>query len=185
MVTAAGFSIRAARREELDAIVAVDDAASTLYAQAGLDFSFASDHPFVVGEIARWARAIDAGLAEVAVGNDERLLAFMTLAHVDDAPYLDQLAVHPHAMRRGIGGALLRRALAWSGALPLWLTTYAHLPWNQPYYERHGFIAVAEERCGPQMRQLLAGQRAALPAPEQRVALVRQPGFSRPLSSTT
>ena len=173
-MSAPDFAIRAARADELDAIVAIDDAAGTLYAQAGLDFSFAPEHPFVVAEVARWARAIDAGRAEVAVGHDGQLLGFMTLDIVDGAPYLDQLAVHPRAMRRGIGSALLQRAFAWCGNQALWLTTYAHLPWNQPYYERHGFIAVAEERCGPQMRQILASQRATLPAPEQRVALVRQ-----------
>jgi ribosomal protein S18 acetylase RimI-like enzyme len=173
-VSIPGFAIRAARSDEFHAILAVDDAASTLYLQAGLDLGFTPDHPFVVAESERWARAIDAGRAAVAVGDDGRLLGFMTLDIVDGAPYLDQLAVHPQAMRRGIGNALLRRAFARSGDRPLWLTTYAHLPWNRPWYERHGFTPVAEEHCGPEMRGILASQRAVLPAPEQRVALVRQ-----------
>lgn len=180
-----GLQLRRARPDELDAIVALDDAATTLYTQAGLDFALAPDHPFVVAEIARWATAIDAGLARVAAAEDGRLLGFMTLGHVDGAPYLDQLAVHPDAMRRGLGSALLRQAFDWCGAQPLWLTTYAHLPWNRPWYERHGFRHVPEQRCGPQMRRILADQRAALPAPEQRVALVRQPDFPGSRSSTT
>lgn len=169
-----GFRLRQARPDELDAIVALDDAASTLYAQAGLDVAFAPNHPFVAAEIARWSCAIEAGLARVAVADDDGLLGFMTLGRVDDAPYLDQLAVHPQAMRRGIGAAMLREAFAWSAAQPLWLTTYAHLPWNQPWYERHGFARVPDALCGAQMQRILASQRAVLPAPTQRVALVRQ-----------
>src|ERR1041384_5245290 len=35
------------------------------------------------------------------------------------------------AMRQGLGRRLLRRAIEWAGREPLWLTTYAHIPWNR------------------------------------------------------
>lgn len=168
------FSLRLARPGELPELVHIDDAASELYAQAGLAFELAGDHPFVLAENARWALAIERELAHVAVDAQDQLLGFMTLGFVDGAPYLDQLAVHPCAMRQGIGGALMQQAFAWSGSRSLWLTTYSHLPWNRPYYERYGFALVPETECGPELRRILESQRAALPDPERRVAMARK-----------
>lgn len=173
--TGAPLSLRLARSDELDALVAIDDAASELYVRAGLVLSLGADHPFVLAESARWAQAIERELAHVAVDTNDEPLGFLTLGVVDDAPYLDQISVHPRAMRRGIGSALMQRAFTWSGARPLWLTTYSHLPWNQPYYERHGFTLVPERDCGPELKQILATQRATLPDPERRVAMLRPP----------
>jgi GNAT superfamily N-acetyltransferase len=132
------------------------------------------DHPFVVAEANRWAIAIEDGLAQVAVDGDDRPIGFVALRCVDNQPYLDQLAVRRRYMRRGVGSALLHYAIAWSGSRRLWLTTYSHLPWNRPYYERHGFAHVPEDSCGPELRAILQTQRAALPDPEQRVAMMRQ-----------
>jgi GNAT superfamily N-acetyltransferase len=39
-------------------------------------------------------------------------------------------------MRQGLGRRLVRQAIDWAGPEPLWLTTYAHLSWNRPFYER-------------------------------------------------
>jgi len=173
MTSDAPFQLRPARASELRAIVGIDEAASELYALAGLVVALGDDHPFVLAEVERWGRAIERGLAQVAVDAQDQLLGFMTLGFVDGAPYLDQLAVHPRAMRRGIGAALLRQAVLWSGPRDLWLTTYAHLSWNRPFYERHGFALVPEDRCGPELGRILESQRAALPDPEQRIAMVR------------
>lgn len=167
--------LRPARPDELPALVVIDDEASELYAEAGIVFGLAPDHPFVLDESVRWERAIALGLAHVAVDAQGSIMGFVTLGMVDGQPYVDQLAVRPAAMRQGMGSALLKTAIAWSGGRPLWLTTYAHLPWNRPYYERHGFVAVEESDCGPEICAILAKQRAALPAPDQRIAMARRP----------
>jgi GNAT superfamily N-acetyltransferase len=170
----APFSLRLARADELPKLVAIDDEASELYAQAGLEIVLTKDHPFVVAESVRWARAIAQSLAHVAVDGQDEPIGFMTLGFVDGEPYLDQLAVRPSAMRRGIGSALLRQAFSWCAPRSLWLTTYSHLPWNRRYYERHGFVRVPEAECGPELRAILEEQRAALPDPGERIAMVRQ-----------
>jgi ribosomal protein S18 acetylase RimI-like enzyme len=103
----------------------------------------------------------------------------MVLGFVDGAPYLDQLSVHPRMMRRGIGRMLVSQALTWSESKNLWLTTYSHLAWNRPYYERYGFTVIPEIECGPELQQILALQRAALPIPEKRVAMVSRSGGTR------
>jgi hypothetical protein len=49
-----------------------------------------------------------------------------------------------------------------------------HLSWNGPYYERHGFVIVAAERCGEQLRDELSFERRLLPDPEHRVVMRRE-----------
>jgi GNAT superfamily N-acetyltransferase len=168
------FSLRVAHSDELQALVAIDDAASEIYATAGLKLDLGDDHPFVADEKLRWARAIKQGLAQLAVNQQGVPIGFATLGFLDQEPYLDQIAVLPGYMRRGVGTMLLGRAIAWSGERPLWLTTYAHFPWNRPYYERHGFVMVQDRECGSELFGVLQEQRAALPDPDKRIAMVRR-----------
>lgn len=169
-------TLRKAKKDELGALVAIDDAASELYSNAGLHIEFGHDHPFVVAEAVRWSCAIEHGLADVAVGPRDEPIGFIILGTVDGEPYLDQLSVHPDAMRQGIGSALLNAAIRWAGNRPLWLTTYSHLPWNKPYYERSGFSDVAEHLIGPELGGIIQHQRSVLPDPQCRIAMVLRPG---------
>ncbi|MEA5474744.1 GNAT family N-acetyltransferase [Synechococcus sp. CCY9201] len=170
----AEFSLRSARPDELQQIVAIDDQATGLFAEAGLDIALDKEHPFVVAESLRWANAIEEGRAHVAVNCQDIPIGFATFSIVDGEPYLDQLAVLPRNMRCGVGTSLLNHAISWSGGRSLWLTTYAHLPWNGPYYQRHGFATIKESECGPELRAVLWEQRLALPNPDQRIAMVRR-----------
>jgi GNAT superfamily N-acetyltransferase len=174
-MTAPAFVLRLARPEERNAVVAIDDAAALLYRVAGLAVDLPGEHPFVVAEIARWERAILEGRLHVAATALDTPVGFASLASVNGYPYLDQLSVLPGWMRRGIGTALVRQAIERAGEAPLWLTTYDHLPWNRPFYERFGFVRVPEERCGAELHRILAEQRESLPAPEMRCAMVRLP----------
>ena len=57
---------------------------------------------------------------------------------VDGCLHVEQVSVHPDHARRGLGRALLDQAAA-DGIAALTLTTFAHVPWNAPYYTRCGF----------------------------------------------
>jgi GNAT superfamily N-acetyltransferase len=170
------YRIRSARPDELDTFRAIDDDASSLYPAHGIELDFPPEHEFVRAEQARWLRAAERGRVFVVVDAAEASLGFAALDLVDGEPYLDQLAVRTVAMRRGIGAALLAHAAVWAKAQAgsaLWLTTYSHLPFNRPYYERHGYLAVPEENCGPGILHHLVEQRRYLPAPAERIAMRR------------
>lgn len=170
------FSLRPARSSELSELVRIDDAAGTLYAQVGIVFEFGWDHPFAMAEAAQWSRAIETGLVQVAVDREDNPFGFIALEVLDGDPFIRQLSVHPAAMRRGIGSALVWHAIGWSGTRSLWLTTYSHVPWNAPFYARRfGFVAVPESECGPELKGIQEEERTVLPQPEHRTTMVRRP----------
>jgi GNAT superfamily N-acetyltransferase len=160
---------------DLDAFRDIDDDAAALFAGHGLQLDLAPEHPFAVSEVERWRRAAKLGRAFIAL-EASTAVGFASLDLLDGQPYLDELAVRMTAMRRGVGSRLMARAYDWARAVDgsaLWLTTYAHLPFNQPYYERHGFLVVPESALGPDIRHRLEEQRRYLPLPQQRVAMRR------------
>ncbi len=92
----------------------------------------------------------------------------------DGGVHLEQLAVRPQVQRRGLGRALLRAAYGVvrdRGRDRLTLTTYADVPWNAPWYARHGFDIVEPQGA---LAQVVAHERAAgLERPGRRVAMAR------------
>jgi len=168
-------SIRPATPAELATLVALDADACRLYAQVDLHIDFPADHPFAVAERASWLRSLELGRGFLAVDDAGTSLGFAALDFVDGAPYLDQLSVRMESMRRGIGRALLARAIDWARdhGDALWLNTYDHLPWNRPFYENEGFEVVPPSAWGAGMASTVETQRQVLPRPELRVVMRR------------
>lgn len=164
--------LRPARPEEAALIASIDDDAVTLYTEAGLHIIESVDPLFFAHESGQWTRSAQAGRLLLACAPDATPIGFAALGFVDGEPHLQELAVRRAWMRRGVGRALLARAQHFS-VRPgvLWLTTWDHIPWNRPFYERHGFERVAEAACGPELRAILAAELQALPAPEHRIAM--------------
>jgi GNAT superfamily N-acetyltransferase len=168
--------IRPALPSEIGVIAAIDDDATALYAEYGMAIELGPEHVFVQAELARWLRSAQLGSAFLALDEAGQAVGFAALDLVDGEPYLDQLSVRMAAMRRGIGGRLLAQSLEWAqaaGGSALWLTTCNNLPFNRPYYERHGYVVVPEANCGPGIRHHLEEQRLHLSAPDQRIAMKR------------
>lgn len=173
------LSFRAAQVSEIDELLALDEDAGALFIESGLVFDSPTLDAYVAAERTRWTEAAARGAVELAVDQTGYPVGFVALTRVDGQPYLEQLSVRRRCMQRGVGRALLARAIARSRPLgDLWLTTYAHVAWNAPMYRRMGFELVPEEQCGPGILALLREQRSALPDPEQRIAMRRR--SSRP-----
>jgi GNAT superfamily N-acetyltransferase len=132
-------------------------------------------HPFIVTERARWGASLRAGDVFFADEAGIGPVGVAVLGRMDGEPYLDQISVRLEYVERGVGSALLQSAVSWAAprGRGLWLNTYGHLSWNRPFYERRGFALVDERSWNPEMRAVVAEQRATLPCPEQRVVMFR------------
>ena len=74
---------------------------------------------------------------------------YLIAKDLDGNLYLDQLSVDPDFAHKGIGAALIDHAeeVAKESGLPrLTMFTFAHVPWNAPYYQRLGFEQLPIER---------------------------------------
>jgi GNAT superfamily N-acetyltransferase len=164
--------LRPARTAEIAVAVDIDHDAGRIYADAGLAVDSVRQHALAQAERARWAEAIAGHRLLFACRGDGQAVGFSSVTTLDGHPHLDQICVRAAATRQGVGRMLLERALRWSTREgELWLTTYDHLAWNGPWYERLGFSPVPESEHGPELRRTLAAERAVLPAPGHRVAL--------------
>jgi GNAT superfamily N-acetyltransferase len=167
---------RAATECDLPVFREIDDDAGILFESAGLFLDLPDDNDFVRGEQAHWQRSLADGRSLVAMDHAGDVAGFIAVRRLDADPYVAQLSVRRSHMRRGIGAALLRqviRTCAADGSARLRLTTYAHLPWNRPFYERHAFALDDEAELGPELRAQLDLERRWLPLPRQRVAMSR------------
>jgi GNAT superfamily N-acetyltransferase len=170
------FPIRSASIADFDALCDIDTDASALFVSAGLDFESASDNEFERNEQQRWLQSLAAGSCWIAIGPGEREVGFAALTMLDSEPYLQQISVRANFMRRGIGAWLIGRvvqAALDAGHSRLWLTTYAHLAWNRPFYERLGFTVVPDRDCGRELQGVLDFERRWLPQAQMRVAMCR------------
>ena len=159
---------------DIDALCAIDLETAALFEQAGLTMDFPDDHEYSRHERSRWLRCLEARTAVLAVDENEAILGFAILGELDGEPYLEQLSVRMAAMRRGIGTALLAVATDMArrhNGRALWLTTYGHLPWNKPFYERHGFKIARDDECRDSLAREIEYQRRWLPRPEERVVM--------------
>jgi GNAT superfamily N-acetyltransferase len=171
------FEFRVGTEADLDLLCDIDLDAGMLFVRAGLDLDLPAGHEFFVYERSRWRQSLASGRTLVAMETDGSAIGFAATGIRDEQAYLDQLSVRTQFMRRGIGSALLRaaeRMAERARQTTLWLTTYAHLDWNRPFYGRAGFVVVPEAECGPEILAEVAYERRWLPCPGQRVIMRKQ-----------
>jgi GNAT superfamily N-acetyltransferase len=176
------IAYRVARIDELDILCDIDRDASRLFERAGLDMALPNQLEFAAAERRRWLDCLRSGRTLLASNCSGELVGFGALGVLDGVGYLEQLSVRLHAMRQGIGTALLtamERMAEEERVRTLWLTTYAHLPWNRPFYEKAGFSIVPEEQWGSEMKQQVVFERRLLPEPEERVVMRKALGTSK------
>ena len=158
-----GIVVRVASAADLLEVPAVEAAADELFRARGLP-----DLPPAASarERARAWRVLVVG---------RPVVGFAVLDRVDGDVHLEQLSVHPASMRQGIGAALLAAAVsaAWVvGARRVTLLTYADVPWNAPWYARHGWQVTDD--LGPELQALAAHEEElGLTRHGRRVAMAR------------
>jgi GNAT superfamily N-acetyltransferase len=128
-------TVRLATTADYPLLPAVEAASDTLLAALDIDL------PPGVASAEQFATA-----ACVLVVGDPPV-GFARIDLVDGLAHLEQLSVHPNAGRRGIGTALLTAALEWAtqhNHPAMTLSTYRDVPFNGPFYSRHGFTELTD-----------------------------------------
>jgi GNAT superfamily N-acetyltransferase len=127
--------VRVARRDEYDALRAIEVEADTVFAEVGIG-------PFAESE---QENHLDKAAVVFAIGDPA--LGFACVEVVDGAAHIWQLSVLPQAARGGRGRALVGAVCDWASAngLPaVTLTTFRDVAWNGPFYARLGFRELEE-----------------------------------------
>ncbi|MFI7444029.1 GNAT family N-acetyltransferase [Nonomuraea indica] len=165
--------VRWAEHAELPDLVAIELAADGLFEQVGITFPPGTTQ---IEEVTDAASVLVDGVPPAG---------FALVGRADGNVHLDQLAVHPDRMRLGIGGRLIAAVLdhaAASGAPAVTLTTFRDVPWNAPWYARHGFTVLPEGQWGPELRALVEHERELGIEVAPRVVMSARTGDADPVT---
>lgn len=134
--------IRLATTDDVPKVAPLEAAAAEVYRTIGMD-AIADDAPIAESLL---LQAVEEQRLWVAVEYGE-LRAYLLGDFLPESLHIDQVTVHPDAARRGIGALVIESASSDERAKErgcVTLTSFANVPWNAPYYERIGFMDIAE-----------------------------------------
>ena len=144
--------VRVAAPDELAALPAIEAAGDAMFAALGLTMP------------AETVSVEQLAAAPLVLVTGQPVNGFALVDVLDGAAHLGQLSVHPDHGRQGLGTGLLAAAAAWAqqaGYPAMTLTTFADVPWNGPFYRRHGFVVLDETELTPGLRATREHERAA------------------------
>lgn len=127
--------VRLAEPADLERLPEIDSRAESLFRVSGLDLP----------ELSFPLDALHESKVVYVAGRPP--VAFVQVDEIDGNAHVQELAVLPAQMRKGLGSALLEAACKWAaehGYRVITLTTYADVPWNAPFYACRGFVELAE-----------------------------------------
>lgn len=143
-----GYHLRPARARDDALLPEIEQRAGMMFAR--------SPHPEVSGhdnaEVALFAAFRKTGLCLVAADGDDRPVGFAGCGRLDDGLHLYELDVDPAHGQRGLGRALLAAVVEEAAALSVarvTLSTFTDVPWNAPFYARHGFRVLSRDEYTP------------------------------------
>lgn len=156
----AGYSIRHAEQAHVPFLNDIELAAATLFPAGSIPEQVLSERvPLPV-----LREAADLARLWVALPDGEpEPVGYALLQVHEGAGLLAQIDVRPEHGRKGLGTALTNRVIraAQDLGLPeLYLTTFAGIPWNAPFYAKLGFIPVAAEEQPGFIRETLREEQA-------------------------
>jgi GNAT superfamily N-acetyltransferase len=135
--------IRCAEEKDVPAMAAVELAAAQRYSDSDVPPS----RKMQTLDLTELGVSLSARTAWVAQTSDTNIVGFVAAVPLDGVLFVLELDVLPAHQGRGVGTALLDTvaAEAWRrGCVGVTLTTFSHVPWNGPFYERRGFQIVAD-----------------------------------------
>jgi GNAT superfamily N-acetyltransferase len=165
------YRIAIARPEDVPALAAIEIAAAELFRGHVPDLLFSEST-----DERELRAAQQAALLWVVLAADAPVGFALLEAVTERWLHLEEMDVHPQHGRRGIGAALLDRVCecaAARGYSELTLTTFRDVPWNMPFYSRHGFAEISADTLRPELVAMVADEVARGLDPRRRVAMRR------------
>jgi len=154
-----GYSIAHGDIDDIAALIAVDKAASAMFAPTGLLAADALDD-HVPAEV--FENEIPNGNVFVARNEHGWAVGFALIRLRGNGLYLDQVSVHPDHGKKGIGRALVIQVLAEAETRKLphvSLSTFRDVAWNGPFYASLGFKEIPHEKLEPYMLEIEEAQK--------------------------
>ena len=158
------ISIRLANERDAPLLPEIEHSSGEIFRQSdGLEWIADDD----VQSEAQHRALIATGVAFVAELEGRGVVAFLNGEVTPDALHIWQVAVHRDQQGRGIGRALIDAAQHHAirhGVSSLTLTTFRKVPWNEPYYQRLGFMTLDHGHLGARLEAVLQAEgQAGLP----------------------
>lgn len=133
--------MRAPAAADLAALPAIELSGDAMFAELGIVFP---PGPAAV------ETAIAHGAGILVAGDPP--VAFAAVIALDGHPHLEQISVRTDQTRNGIGSLLLAGVVRRYGP-GLTLLTFRDVPWNGPWYLRHGFAEFPRSAWGPELQR--------------------------------
>ncbi len=139
--------------EDVKSLADIERAADAVFRSEGMA-TVADGETMPINDLLRYQRA---GRAWVDIDEANRPIAYLLLDVIDGSAHIEQVSVHPTHAGQGKGRQLIEAAAEWAkqqGYVMLTLTTFAHVPWNAPYYARLGFEIIPPEEITPGLQNI-------------------------------
>jgi GNAT superfamily N-acetyltransferase len=166
-----GYTIQLATETHVRAIPGIEQAAAAMFSEADLPLELR----YLVTDADTLSDAQSEGRLWAALDDNRTLIGFALASVVGGFAHLEELDVHPDHARQGVGSRLVDAVTGWAGnaGYPgVTLITFRHLPWNAAFYERRGFVRLAEQQTSDDLRELLREEAEAGIEPRKRVAML-------------
>lgn len=147
------FLIKAAIADDLVALARIEMEAAALFPPDVLPLSARGVLP-----TERLQAAITHACLWVAERAESEVIGFIVATVYGTSLHVEEMDVATAHMRRGVGTQLLKHLLqvaSTRGHLHVTLTTFAHVPWNAPFYRKHGFLQVQDLEQYPHLAPAL------------------------------
>jgi GNAT superfamily N-acetyltransferase len=117
------------------------------------------------------------GTSWVVTFLDDEPCGFALCRLVEGHLHLQEMDVGRAHQRRGLGRMLLASVIdhaRWRYDPVITLTTNRDVPWNGPFYRRHGFLELDPARLTGELAEIIAHEIAAGLDPKQRCAMAKR-----------
>lgn len=166
------WHIRLAREEDAEFLPDIELAAGQLFLGVEGLAGVAGMHAIPADRQRSYIRKGHCLVAEA----DGALIGFLSTEPCGRELAIREFSVHPDWQGQGIGAVLLRAVgidAHNAGFSAITLTTFDDVPWNGPFYARHGYVTVEDLEAHPRLREEIEAEIANGLPRGRRIAMIR------------